>query len=119
MHALDERECSLKERTSNVQPRVSTGRRSLGALRSAQRRHPRSESHRRFLDSCFSFGLNIKFLAKSNVVSELEEKDIDPSIEQSADTTVEAAEHMLEHSDVKYSSGVSIEGLKLCIPLPT
>mmetsp|Transcript_33587 Transcript_33587/g.70448 ORF Transcript_33587/g.70448 Transcript_33587/m.70448 type:complete len:83 (-) Transcript_33587:255-503(-) len=65
----------------HVPPKLSRGRRSLGALRSAQRRHPRSDSRRRFLGSCCSFSLNVTCLAKSNVISELERKETDPSIE--------------------------------------
>ncbi len=103
----------------NEPPKLSRGRRSLGALRSAQRRHPRSNSTRRFLGSCCSFSLDVRCLARSNVVSELGGKDNDPSKEQSADATVDAAEHILEQADMKHSSGVSSKGLKLGIPLPT
>ena len=53
------------------------------------------------------------------MVSELEGKDTDPSIEQSADATVDAAEHILEQADLYISSDSSITGLKLCMPLPT
>ena len=100
----------------HVSPKLSSWWRSLGAL---QRRHPRSESHRRLLDSCCSFSLIVRCLARSNVVSELEGKDTDPSIEQSADATVDAAEHILEQADLYISSDSSITGLKLCMPLPT
>ncbi len=47
------------------------------------------------------------------MVSELEGKETDPSIEQSADATVDAAEHILAQADMEHSSGESIEGLKL------
>jgi hypothetical protein len=87
--------CSIRQ----VLPKLSNWRSSLEALR-PHRRHPRSESHGRFLDSCSSHSRNFRCLAKSNVVSELEGKETDPSIEQSAVATVDAAEHILEQADL-------------------
>ena len=84
-----------------------------GALQSAQRRHPRPETICRFLGSCCSFSLDVRRLAKSSVVSGLEEIETDVSMEQSAEATVDAAEHILVHAVMKYSSRTSIRKLKL------
>jgi hypothetical protein len=61
----------------HVLPKLSSSGRSLRALRSAQRRYPRSKSHRRFVRTWCSLSPIVRCLARSNMVSELEATEAD------------------------------------------
>ncbi len=78
----------------------------------------------RFLAGPCSLSLeNSKFsrVVKSKVVSELTGNEIESPMEQTAEATVEAAEHTLEHEECRLSSSSlrKNNGMKFGDPLPT